>query len=80
MTPSMEDAPRTQNEKVKTEVAPESGVRRGRKNWTKLGCAAKAGNAVRAEREARAAGRGVRAGGDPRAAGVMRMSRTVGMR
>ena len=79
-TPTIEDEPRTQNEKVETGVAPESGVKRDRKNWTKLGCTAKAGNAVRVEGEARAADGEVRAGRDPRVAGTMRMSRAVGTR
>ena len=57
MMPLMEYAPRTQNKKVETKITPESEVRRDRKSWTRLGRAAKAGNAVRAEREARAAGR-----------------------
>ena len=80
MTAMIEDEPRTWNEKVETRVAQESGVKRDRKNWTKLGHAAKAGNAVRAEGEARVVDGEVRAGTDPRVAGPMRMSRVVGTR
>ena len=79
MTPSMEDAPKPQNKRVRIEGIQESGAKIGKRNLTGLGHAVRAGSTVRDRSAARVVG-GARAGKGPRAVGVIRQRCTAGTR